>query len=139
MIQPEDFSMLAINALEADLDGPTIRQVSGLIQPSGYTMDLLLGRFMAEAGLVTISKDTAYARLAQELVREVIRSGADPLEFTRELERLWIAAEYPSNLQDIGILHDDVYVSEYCGQTLSETREMVRKRLSEFANSPDVP
>jgi hypothetical protein len=29
MVHPEDFPMLAINALEADLDGPTIRKVSG--------------------------------------------------------------------------------------------------------------
>lgn len=131
--------MLAISALEVNLDGPIIRRVSGLIQPSGYTMDLLLEPFMAEAGLVPISKGVACARLAQELARRAIRSGADPLQFTKELEQLWIAADYPSTLQNVGSLDDEVYVSEYCGQTLSQTREMVHKRLLEFAESPDVP
>jgi hypothetical protein len=51
MVHPEDFPMFAINALEANLDGPTIRNLSGLVQPSGYTTDLLRERFMAEAGL----------------------------------------------------------------------------------------
>jgi len=37
MVHPEDFPMLAINALEADLDGATIRKMSGLVEPSGYT------------------------------------------------------------------------------------------------------
>jgi hypothetical protein len=139
MVHPEDFPMLAINALEADLDGPTIRKVSGLIQPSGYTTDLLRERFMAEAGLVNISKDTACARLAQELARDAIRSGADPLQFTKDLKQLWIAADYPSTLQDIGGLDEEVYISEYMGHTLSETREMVRKHLWQFAELPDVP
>jgi hypothetical protein len=137
MVPPEDFPMLAINALEADVDGPTIRKMSGLVQPSGYTTDL--ERFMAEAGLVTISKDTACARLAQELAREAIRSGADPLQFTKDLAQLWIAADYPSALQNIGGLDEEVYVSEYMGHTFSETREMVRKRLLEFAELPDAP
>ena len=88
---------------------------------------------MAEAGLVTISKTTACARLAQELAREVIRSGTDPLQFTRELKQLWIAADYPSTLENLGYLDEEVYVGEYCGQTVSETREMVRKRFAEFA------
>ena len=139
MICPEAFPMLAMDALEADLDGQTIRRLSGLTRPSGYTTDLLRERFMAEAGLVTISKDTACARLAQELARGAIRSGADPLQFTKDLKQLWIAADYPSALQDIGGLDEEVYVSEYMGHTLSETREMVRKRFLQFAESPDVP
>jgi hypothetical protein len=88
---------------------------------------------------VTISKDAACARLAQEFAREAIRSGADPLQFTKDLAQLWIAADYPSALQDIGSLDEEVYVSEYMGHTLSETREMVRKHLLQFAESPDVP
>jgi hypothetical protein len=139
MLRPEAFPMQAMDALEADLDGPTIRRVSGLINPSGYTTDLLRERFMTEAGLVAITKDTACARLAQELAREAIRSGADPLQFTKDLKQLWIAADYPSALEDIGGLDEEVYVSEYMGHTLSETREMVRKHLLQFAESPDVP
>jgi hypothetical protein len=70
---------------------------------------------------------------------EAIRSGADPLQFTKDLEQLWIAADYPSALQDIGGLDEEVYVSEYMCHTLSETREMVRNHLLQFAESPDVP
>ena len=131
--------MLAINALEQDLDGPTIRKMSGLIAPSGYTTDLLQESFMAEAGLMKVSKEVACARLAQELARDVISSGADPLQFTRKFECFWIDADYPPTLQDVGTLDDEVNVSNYMRRTLSETREMVRKRLLEFAESPDVP
>ena len=139
MIHPEDFPMLAINALEQDLDGPTIRRMSGLITPSGYTTDLLLESFMAEAGLMKVSKDMACARPAQELAREVISSGADPLQCTRKLELFWIEADYPATWQEVGSLDDEVNVSNCMDRTLSETREMVRKRLLEFAESPDVP
>src|SRR5260370_19452246 len=84
MVHPEDFPMLAINALEADLDSLSIRKMSGLVQPSGYTIDLLLEKFMTETVLTTIPKVIAATRLPPELAREVIRSGADPLQFTRE-------------------------------------------------------
>jgi hypothetical protein len=73
------------------------------------------------------------------LAREAIRSGADPLQFTKDLAQLWIVADYPSALQDIGGLDEEVYVSEYMGHALSETREMMRKHLLQFAESPDVP
>jgi hypothetical protein len=56
MIHPEDFPMLVITALEADLDDPTIRRMSILTKPSRYTTDLLRERFMTEAGLVTYPK-----------------------------------------------------------------------------------
>ena len=126
--------MLAADALEAGLDGPTIRRVAGLIQPSGYETDHLTAAFMSEVCLAEISKKAAYARLVQTCAREIIETSADPLCSTRKLYDLWVAAEYPDIFEDIALFDDDGYDFD-----LEERRTMIRKRLMEVAKTNDVP
>jgi hypothetical protein len=135
LIRPEQFPALAIDALEAGLDGPVIRRLAGLIQPTGYEVDLYVERFMTEAGLAHVPTETAAFRLAQEIARDTLRTNADPLRVTRELERLWIATDYAHSISQLGTLDDDVYL---LGQP-DEARKMVRECLQEFADLPDFP
>jgi len=135
-IHPEDFPAAAIEALEAGIDGPVTRRVAGLINPTGFEMDQLKPAFMAEAGLRAIDQNTAAARLAQDLAREVLRNGKDPLQFTRAFERLWIAADYAKSVQDLGTMDDEVYLY---GANEDAKRELVRARLVEIAEAPDLP
>ena len=135
-IHPEDYPGLAIEALDAGVDGPVTRRTAGLIHPTGHETDQLRAAFMAEAGLQDIDPNRAAARLAQDLAREVLRGGKDPLSFTRAFERLWIAADYASSVQDLGTMDDEVYLYE---RDVDEARKMVRKRLVEIAEAPDLP
>jgi len=41
---------LTWDALEAGLDGPSIRRLAALINPSGWETDQIVPSFMAEAG-----------------------------------------------------------------------------------------
>ncbi len=76
-----------------------------------------------------VSKEVACARLAQELAREVVSSARDPLQFHKKTGAFWIDADYPSTLQEVGTLDDEVNVSNYMHHTLSETHEMVRTSI----------
>jgi len=135
-IHPEDFPAVAIEALEAGVDGPVTRRVAGLIRPTGFEMDELKAAFMAEAGLAEIDAKLAAARLAQDLAREVLRKGKDPLRYTGAFMRLWIAADYAETVQDLGTMDDEVYLY---GANEEAAREMVRARLVEIAEAPDLP
>ena len=135
-VHPEDYPGFAVEALEAGVDGPVTRRTAGLIRPSGFETDQIRNAFMTEAGLQEIDRNRAAARLAQDLAREVLRDGKDPLLFTRAFERLWIAADYGANLQDLGTMDEEVYLY---GEPLDGAREVVRKRLMEIAEAPDLP
>jgi hypothetical protein len=135
-IHPEDYPGLAIEALEAGVDGPVTRRTAGLIRPSGFETDSIRAAFMAEAGLKEIDPNRAAARLAQDLARDVLRGGKDPLLFTRAFERIWIASDYSANVQDLGTMDDEVYLY---GENIEGAREMVRRRLVEIAEALDLP
>lgn len=134
LIRPEQFPPLAMDALEAGLDGPVIRRLAGLIQPTGYEVDMYVERFMTEAALVHISTETAAFRLAQEIARDTLRTSDDPLAVTGDLYRLWVATGYAASIIDLGTLDDDFYIST---SDRDDARRMVRQRLQEFAELTD--
>jgi hypothetical protein len=137
MIHPEELPDIAVEAMQAGFDGPTICEMAFLVRPSGYTTDLLLGRFMAETGLSRIEVPTAALRLAQHLARSILANNEDPLLFTRQFEQLWIATDYAPSIQELGTLDDDVYISFADNST--KARGFVRDVLKEFADRPDAP
>ncbi len=106
MIGPEEMPSLAWEALEAGLDGPFIRRLAALVDPSGWETDQIESAFMAEAGLKPISIREASIRIARELAIRILSEGLDPLAHTKDFELLWIRAEYPAEIQDVGCLDD---------------------------------
>lgn len=103
-IHPEEFPLLAMDALEDGIDGPATRRTAILLKRSGWEVDPLLNPLRAERGLCEISVEIASVRLAQDLAREILREGKDPLQFTRTFERFWINADYPRVIQDLGTM-----------------------------------
>jgi hypothetical protein len=63
-VRHRQFPAIACDALEAGLDGKTIRRVAGLIDPTSFEVAQLRPEFMREAGLQTISCEQALGRLA---------------------------------------------------------------------------
>jgi hypothetical protein len=129
----------ACDALEAGFDGPNIRRLASLVQPSGFEVDQLLRPVMSEMNLKDIPRDLAYARLAQSLARQVLSQGEDPLKFTGKLERLWMAAGYPSVLGDIGMIDEDVWCDRYAGKNDAEIRAWVTERLEAVSTANIEP
>jgi len=129
-IGPEQMPSLACDALEAGLDGPSIRRLAGLINPSGWEMDQILRKFMAETGLGQIPLSVAALRLASDLAQRILSEGLDPLNFTGHFYRLFVDAAYPAAIQEAAFLDDEKEILDYTGQTKAEFREHARQVLS---------
>jgi hypothetical protein len=132
-IHPEQMPTLACDALEAGHDGFAIRRAAALINPSGWEIDQLMPKFMAEAGLKMISPQEASIRLARHLANRILSEELDPLRFTRDFELLWIQSEYAEAIQDVGSLEDQKAIAEYVGQTEGELREYAMNALRSLA------
>jgi hypothetical protein len=134
-ISPSEMPSIAWDALEAGLDGPSIRRLAALNNPSGWEADQILPGFMAEAGLERISPEEASVRLARQLASKIILEGLDPLDYSRDFERLWIQAGYPKAIQDAGALDDQKYLveSESVRQSAAELREHARSIMAALA------
>jgi hypothetical protein len=129
MIGPDEMPALAWDALEAGLDGPSIRRLGALINPSGWETDQVLPTFMAEAGIKGITTEEAAICVAQHLAHRILSEELDPLAYSRDFEALWIRADYPIAIQEVGSLDDQKAVAEYIGQSEGELREYARSVL----------
>jgi hypothetical protein len=137
-ISPNEMPPLAWDALEAGLDGPSIRRLAALVNPSGWETDQIIPAFMEEAGLKSISSEEACVRIARDLARRILSEGLDPLAYTRYFERLWIDADYPRAIQDVGMLDDAKATAEYVGQSETELHEYARGVLAALIATEDV-
>jgi len=129
MIGPDEMPALAWDALEAGLDCPSIRRLAALIKPSGWETDQIIPAFMAEAGMKSISRREASIRVAVQLARRILREELDPLAYSRDFEVLWIRADYPTEIQEVGSLEDQKAIAEYVGQSEAELRQYARNVL----------
>jgi hypothetical protein len=131
-IGPEQMVDLACEAIEAGRHGPSVLRMAALIQPSGWEVDQLVPAFMRDAHLEVISRSEACVRLASKLASDILNSAADPLLHVKRFERLWIDADYPSSITDLGTLDDEISMQEYLGESEEQMRKMVRTRLKYF-------
>lgn len=134
-IGPEEMPGVAWDALEDGLDGPAIRRLASLVHPSGWETDQMLPAFMAEAGLKIITRQDASIRLARHLARRILTDGLDPIVYTRDVELLWIEADYPAEIAAAGCLDDQRYLAESGHQSESEFREYARGVLVALAQT----
>jgi hypothetical protein len=80
----------AWDALESGLDGPAIRRRAARERPTIFEVMEILPKTMEEMQIVRFRFDQAARRLADSRAREILRTGVDPLQCTREFERVWI-------------------------------------------------
>jgi hypothetical protein len=133
LIGPDQMPALAWDALEAGLDGPSIRRLAALISPSGWEADRIIPAFMAESGLKSISPQEAAIRVARQLARRILLEELDPLSYSRDFEALYIRADYPKAIQEVGSLDDQKAVAVHMGQSEAELREYARGVLRSLA------
>lgn len=108
-VGPDEMPALAWDALEAGLDGPSIRRLAALTNPSGWETDQVVPSFMVEAGLKAITRREASVRLARQIARRILSEGLDPLAHTRDFELLWMEADYASEIQDASFCRFSIF------------------------------
>lgn len=133
MIPASGMPELARDALEAGLDGPTIRYIAALEQPASFEAATLLAKAKEEMGLREMTKGEAALRVGQELAAGILahRTADDPLPLccAEQFEWLWIKAGNPQELRSVGTLCDEIDLAKVKGQTISQIREWVTERL----------
>lgn len=134
----QEFPALAGDALEAGFDGPAIRRMAALVQPTGFETDELLHRFMLEAELAAISPFAACVRLAIQLATEILDRNLDALPYLGKFERWFMLADYPAEFQELGLLEEDAYVMKYSGSSEDEIRAWVLERLQAFLRANEA-
>jgi hypothetical protein len=129
LVAADEMPKLAWDALESGLDGPAIRRLASLVKPTWFQIEEVRASALKEIGLATVTVAEAACRLARRRAQDILDSGKDPLRFTRELEQLWIRAEYASQMTSLGTLDDEVSISRSMGYNDVEIRKWVTQRL----------
>lgn len=103
-IWPEEMPSIAWDALEAGYDGPAIRRMAAFVNPTGFEVDAVLPAFKREANIPQLTKSEAALRMAYNIAREIVDMRKDPIPYADTFARLWIAADYPREVQSLGNL-----------------------------------
>jgi hypothetical protein len=135
-IPSNEIPSVAWDALEAGLDGPSIRRLASLLTPTYFEVRDVLPQAMKEMGLSTISPLEAGIRLAEKSARELLQlDDKELLCRGNTFFRLYVDLDYPRELQAIGRLDDEIYIIQAMGSKESETAEMIRELLRDFLSS----
>ena len=133
LIASSDMPRVAWDALESGLDGPAIRRLAALVQPTYFEVAEVLARAKAELELKEISIGEGALRVAQKIAREILQSGDDPLHHLRDFESLWFRSNYAHEIAGLGTLYEDVLVAQSAGRSDEEIREELIAFLKDFA------
>ena len=110
------FEPRVVEALLAGLDGPAIRRLAALEFPAFFQVREILAHATEEMRLTKLGKREAALQLAKLRAREILTTNSDPLKHLRDVEHLWVGADYCRELQDYGNLGEDVHVARCMGQ-----------------------
>jgi|HubBroStandDraft_4_1064222.scaffolds.fasta_scaffold777048_1 hypothetical protein len=139
LITTDDMPKLAWDALESGLDGPAIRCLAALVQPTWSQVEEVRANAMKEMKLANLTVSDAACRLARWRAQEILQSGEDPLRYTREFEQLWIRTRYSRKMKIFGTLDDEVNVARQMGRSEMEIRQWLIQRLRDsIAASPSA-
>ena len=133
LIPPADMPTVALDALEAGIDGKATRRLAVLERPTYFEVAEVLPRVMEEWDISHIPIREAALRVARSIAQDILRGGEDPLRHIRDFEQLWILADHSEELRSLGTLDDEVSIAH--GQSLVVIREWVTERLRNFIQS----
>jgi hypothetical protein len=136
LIDAADMPGIAVEALEADLDGKAVRRLAVLERPTYFVVADLLPRVMQELDLRQISLGEAGLRIALAMVKDILRQNDDPRRHLEGLESLWVRSGYAREIKELGTLNDDIWVRRFASD--QEERDWVLAGLRAFLQKHDV-
>jgi len=136
-IDSKDMPKVAWDALEAGLDGPSVRRMAAMNEPSGWESDQVLPQFMAETGLKVVSRRVASIRVGRELTLRILNEGLDPLAYLKDFEVLCVQADYAKVLWNAGSLDDQWAIEGYSEGSKNEVRKDALRVLDVLAKMGD--
>jgi hypothetical protein len=136
LIASADMPRIAWDALEAGIDGTATRRLAALERPTYFEVAEVLPRVMKEWEIAQVPIGEAALRMARSIAQDILRDGKDPLRYIRDLEGLWIRADYAKELVSLGTLDDEVSIAQSSGQSSALIREWVTERLRDFVRVP---
>lgn len=138
LILSEDMPSVAVDALDAGLDGPAIRRLAILEHPTYFEVAEALPRAMRELGLSQIRTEEAALRIARQMIREILQREDDPVKHLGDFESLWIHADYAEEISGLGTLDDEVLIARTMGQSEEQIRQWVTSTLRDFASAKNI-
>jgi hypothetical protein len=124
LIPSESFPSVAQDALVAGFDGKWILRMAVLDKPSGWEIDQVLPRMLADLNLQLPAPKAAAILLAQARVERIRSSGDDPLLSMDYFYQLWLKADYPGELAVLGNLDDYYSWTDEAGVRAAAAEEM---------------
>jgi hypothetical protein len=88
-LPPEQVSTIAIEALQAGSDSPTLVILAGLSTPTMLDLEELLPRLLSEIGQRWPSETEALKLLGDDLLRKIVDGEINPYTGGRRLGTLW--------------------------------------------------
>lgn len=134
LIPTEELPMVAQNALEAGFDGPHVVRMAILDPKYGWAIDQALPLMLKELGCNRLTPQDAALHLAQEHARHLLDTGENPLSSLPYFYRLMLAANYPTDLIELGFLEDNF---DYFFDDPDEQRTVVLEALQNLL-SPEL-
>jgi hypothetical protein len=132
LIASAEMPQVALDALEAGLDGRAIRRLAILERPTYFEVADVFPSLIQELGLTQITIGEAALRVAKQIVREILNKGDDPLPHLRDFESLWVRSGYADQIRCVGTLDDEVWIAQSTGRSDEETRDWVKSILRNF-------
>ncbi|HEX9198587.1 MAG TPA: hypothetical protein VF865_03450 [Acidobacteriaceae bacterium] len=106
LIPSESFPSVAQDALVAGFDGKWIRRMAILETPSGWEIDQVLPKMLADLSTQFPGKEEAALLLAKIRVHRIQQTTEDPLKSIGYFNQLYLNADYPTGLQELGWIED---------------------------------
>jgi hypothetical protein len=87
ILNPERMVEFACQALEADIDSPSLCQLAGEIKPTHWTVQPLFDRIISELRLELLNKDQANLIVARNWARQIVSGEISPYDGAKGIER----------------------------------------------------
>ena len=136
-VLPEDMPQFAADALEAGYDGTTLRQLAGLIRPTGRDVGDLFERALIEIGTVKIqSKEQAIVFLSRRTAMDIVEGRIEPLHGAEILANYAMALGYPAFIAEFLQLSEMPYWGEYAPSPQKLAQDIIAEAQRLLASVP---
>jgi hypothetical protein len=135
IIPTESFPSAAQDALVAGFNSKWILRMAVLDRPSGWEVDQVLPKMLADLGIELPTPKDAALFLAKNRVHRIQQTGEDPLKSIDYFKQLLRKADYPDELTELGWLEENSIFADEDGVREAAVEAMENLLTPELAAS----